>query len=98
MKITVGELRVLADRLSILPDVSKFDDAEEREADRIIFGLYDIVSEAVRLSSELEKIVSISGEEEIRLFLTGAADSIRHIGYHLKDMQYFIDFNSMKEE
>ena len=98
MKITVGELRVLADRLSILPDVNKFDDEEEREADRIIFGLYDIVGEAIRLSSELEKIVSTSDEEEIRLFLTGAADSIRHIDYHLRDMQYFIDFNSMKEE
>ncbi len=80
------QLIAIAENLNRIPRISKSDDPQEREADRLTHGLLDIqeTPEEIRKINSRLADTHIS-EEDIEDILTDIGMKFRHILYHIHD-------------
>jgi hypothetical protein len=91
MGIDAKSVVAIATKIASLKKVSSYDTDNEREADRISYGVADIVSAADKLRIIAETILICSNEEEIEDALFQVYEHLNHIHYHLSDMKSFED-------
>lgn len=92
-KLLLGELEnveKLAEILSHSKDVTKYDDADNKEAWTIAQGFSDIEESFQRLLNLLPKLLDDKiTDSEINDLLLDIGEEFRHILYHIKDMRYY---------
>jgi hypothetical protein len=80
----------LAERLNSLPEVRRFDDEAEREADRLAHSLSDIESSISEiLERYLPKLVEGCSADDLNAVLLDIGDELKHVLYHARDPKYF---------
>lgn len=81
-----------AERLARLPEVTRFDDGDHKEAPALADSLSDLESSFRDFLEEiLPKLASSEGDELYDLMLE-TAESLRHILYHILEQQKFFRY------
>lgn len=81
-----------AERLARLPEVTRFDDGDHKEAPALADSISDLESSFREFLEEiLPKLASSEGDELYDLMLE-TAESFRHILYHILEQQKFFRY------
>jgi hypothetical protein len=93
MPIPTAQVVSLSNRLATLASLRKFDSGDEREADRIAYGISDIVEAAENLHRKVDNLLAVGSRDEVELALIDIFEELNHISFHLHDMRSFKEFD-----
>jgi hypothetical protein len=87
----VDRTLALAQRLSLLPSITKWDTPGEPQAHTMALGLHDVEQSCRRLVEELLPALRAGppDAEALNDTLLDVGEELRHIYYHAKDIKFF---------
>lgn len=82
--------KLLAERLSKIPQVTRYDTGEDKEAWTLAHALTDIEESVIKFEEYLGRLAQQNlNDKEVYDILLDIGEEFRHVLYHIKDPKFY---------